>query len=420
MDFNKNRYMWITAICIILVSLLVIVVHKNDLMLGSLSKLDNDDVRYIRSGKHLLETGQLIYYNPTTSLSAFIMPGLSLIIAGIMWIFGTGDIGMFAFRMFQVILTAASAIFVYKITEYIAGTKTAKIAITCIALYVPIYYVADLFLTEAFFTFTLTGMTYQCLLALNKNRGRDYVWLGLWIAAAVYFRPTAALFPLTIGIIWLFQRRGIVYMIKNTLILSVTIVICLSPWWIRNYQVFHEFIPLTNSSANPYLLGMLIFEQEPADFIKHYPDLYNAWSHGTEEEQKALANKIFAFQIKHHPISFISWLLFGKLIRLIIIPFYWTPVLGIPYVAAGAVHLILLYFGVAGVISLVKKRNRNGMILCAVMAYFIVVYLPFFTFERYFYPTMFLLISAAALGVQQYGPPLRDKWNRRFNRKTAA
>ncbi|RUT35665.1 glycosyltransferase family 39 protein [Paenibacillus zeisoli] len=401
---EKKRDSFVFWVCcgVFAVSILTIFIHQNSLLLGSLGKLDNDDVRYLRSGQYLLEHGKLIYYNPVTTLSAFIMPGLPVLIAGIMKVFGTGDAGIYAFRIFQALLTTASIGLIYLIANRLFGLRTAKIAVVLAAAYVPIYYAGDLILTETCFTFFLLLLSYVFLIALSKNRKRDYVLLGLVIAAAIYFRPTAAMLPLIIGMTWLFRREKLKLILRNTILLGLTLIICLSPWWIRNYQVFHQFIPLTNSSANPLLLGMLINGEEPQDFIRDHEQIYQTYRHGSEEQQKELAMMIFKYQITHHPFIFGAWLIFGKLIRLIIVPFYWAPILGIPYWLAALQHVIYLIFSIAGIWKMLRHRTSAYYGFLSILAYFVVIYLPFITMERYFYPTMLLMMIPLAHFMEQW------------------
>ena len=71
---------------------------------------------------------------------------------------------------------------------------------------------------------------------------------GAFIAAAIYCRSEFALFALLIFISVLLKKQ-----IKSALLFIVTIIMFLLPWTIRNYQVFHKFIPLTtNSGFNLY------------------------------------------------------------------------------------------------------------------------------------------------------------------------
>ncbi|MBP1999639.1 4-amino-4-deoxy-L-arabinose transferase-like glycosyltransferase [Paenibacillus shirakamiensis] len=399
---NIRRDKWVIRVClgVFIVGVLIAWIHQNSLLLGTLDKLDNDDVRYIRSGQQLLETGRLIYYNPTSTLTAFIMPGLPVLLAGIMKLFGTGDTGVQAYRVFQALLTSCSVAMVYFIARQLYNQRIARISLILIAAYMPIYYVGNLVLTETCFTFTMLLFTYSLVVAEARQWKRDYVYVGLALAAAIYFRPTAALLPLTIGLMWLIRRVPFKIMCRHALILGVTVVICLSPWWIRNAQVFHEFIPLTNSSANPFLLGMLINEHEPSDFIRDHAQIYESYRHGSEAQQKELAMMIFKYQFLNHPIIFGLWIVFGKLLRLIIIPFYWAPVLGIPIWLVVLQHGVYLIASIAGLWTMVRQRKLAFLAFFGVLTYFIAVYLPFITMERYFYPTMWLMMIPLAVFVE--------------------
>jgi len=51
-------------------------------------------------------------------------------------------------------------------------------------------------------------------------------------------------------------------MIKLGTVMFLAFVAVVSPWWIRNYREYGEFIPLAASSGNPLLQGTYVnYEQ---------------------------------------------------------------------------------------------------------------------------------------------------------------
>lgn len=74
----------------------------------------------------------------------------------------------------------------------------------------------------------------------------DLVLAGLFTAAAVYCRPDWLLFvpfAVILGIIlspWNFKA-----IFRSGLIVSIVLVLCMVPWWYRNYTITQRFIPTT-------------------------------------------------------------------------------------------------------------------------------------------------------------------------------
>ena len=88
---GESKKMKISVVAILIIFLAtcigVSLYYGNDLLLGSLEKMDNDDVKYLRSANTLLETGKLTYGDPEKS-TVFIMPGIVFVLAPFVKIFG--------------------------------------------------------------------------------------------------------------------------------------------------------------------------------------------------------------------------------------------------------------------------------------------------------------------------------------------
>ena len=60
----------------------------------------------------------------------------------------------------------------------------------------------------------------------------------------------------------------VVEMVKLGSIMFIMFGVIMSPWWIRNYLEYGEFIPLAASSGNPFLQGTYInYEQTPENVV---------------------------------------------------------------------------------------------------------------------------------------------------------
>src|ERR1700730_18537182 len=106
---SRRTKLWLAIMMafVLVVSLGVVLFYGDHFLLGSYEKLNNDDVKYVNSAKILLNNHTLAY-NSGKSPSAFIMPGVPLILSGLMLIFGQNDAAVMAYRVLQAMLQAGS------------------------------------------------------------------------------------------------------------------------------------------------------------------------------------------------------------------------------------------------------------------------------------------------------------------------
>lgn len=395
---KKYRNLLLLAILIILIiSIFEALKNNNYFLLGSLKKLNNDDVRYINTAKILLEKHQLYYYNVRT---CFIMPLFPLFLSGIMWIFGTGDGGLTAIRITQCIMQGISLYFVYLIAREIFNKRIAIITAFLFALYLPEIVAPNLILTEVLFQFLFIPMFYFSLIAIKENKLIYYIITSVLWALACLTRPNAAVFPLFIIIFWLINKYKWRDIIKYMFIAATIFIIFFAGWWIRNYNLKGKFILFTDSSANPKLLGALIFNQPPS-FANEIPTKYgmikfenNIYTSNTQQTE--LANYIIKKGFETNFLKYLAWYTVGKTFMLYMLPYYWKSILHINYVIMLIIQVIYIILSILGIINLIKKKDRNGIMLLVLLAITTVVYWPFFACSRYAFPSMFIILILVA------------------------
>lgn len=390
----------ITCFIFFLINIFSIIKYGNSTLLGSLSKPNNDDVKFIRSAWTLVATGQYIYHNPGIS-TVFMMPGVPFSLAFFVILFGKFG-GITAYRVFQASIQTGSLYLVFLIARRIFNSKVGVVAVIINALCISDYWVTNLILTESLFKFFVLLTVYFSIYAIEEKQTKYYTFGGIVWALGTYFRPTIAMFPIIILIMWILKKYSIREMLKYGTIVAAIFCLMLSPWWIRNYTVFHTFIPLTSATGNPMLQGTYInYDQstKKTDGL-NYAQFKET---GKEYENNLVDIEISKYRLKNlvpkHPLEFLLWYTVGKTYYQIKTPFLWTAFLGVPIVLACLWHYLILIFGVLGVVIfyLNKNRNKTGTIAFLMIVYFVVVYLPFYTFPRYFYPAIpFLIIFAAS------------------------
>ena len=137
---------------------------------------------------------------------------------------------------------------VYKIGRRVANEETGLVAAGLAAVYGYFIYYNVALMTETFFMM-LVLLTLYLALELKENPTLiRWVGLGLSLGLAILLRQTVLLF-VPVLLCWLYlelRTRGIRWW--NFALPIVIIVLFVTPWTLRNYRVYHEFL-LLNSNA---------------------------------------------------------------------------------------------------------------------------------------------------------------------------
>lgn len=399
---NENKRIRISLYAIMalffIISLYAVLRYGDSCLLGSIAKADNDDVKYIRSAWTFMDTGSLTYHK-TNEPTVYIMPGITLVLAFLMTIFGKIS-GIAAFRIFQVILQTLSIYLLFLIGKKVLNSRIALFACVIDFFSITEYYAATLILTETIFKFLLLLLIYLSITAIEEKNVLYYTLGGLIWGIACLFRPTIAAYPAVILVMWLIRKYKFRDMVKFTIVAFLSFCVVMSPWWIRNGIVFDEFIPLTLSSGNPFLQGTYLNYDQTKDYTP-----YNPGRTAIETNQNEMNTGLYRLKTYGaiHPLRYIVWYTFGKSRHLWCAPFYWKEILGVRAFQAVCFHWAVLISAAFGTILLFINRKMVSMelIIPLVIGYFHLIYLPYFTFSRYAFPIMPLVGILSAYGIDR-------------------
>lgn len=404
----KGEKTWIKILLLVIISFTVtisviaVLKYNNYYLLGSIEKMDNDDVKYIRSAWTLIKQGIFTYNNPQNP-TVFIMPGHTILLAGFMKLFGLGQGGIEAFRIFQSVLQGISIYLLFLTGRKCFNSKVAILACLMNALYVPEYFSVGTILTEIEFKVLFQLLIYITICAVQAKSSKYYITGGIIWGISCLFRPTAALYPIVVFVLWIVYRYSFKEMIKYTAAALVAFSIVMSPWWTRNYITFNRFIPMTLSSGNPFLQGTYINYDQTVNYTPYSADLDEIQTNNIEMETgKLRLNKYFW----ESPLKYIYWYTIGKAWRLWNAPFYWKEILNISTFSVEIIHYIVLGLGLLGLI-MTRVYKKTGWIFIALpIGYITAAYLPFYTFSRYAYPVIPMVILFGSFGIYT----LLGKW----------
>ncbi|MCL1852348.1 MAG: glycosyltransferase family 39 protein [Peptococcaceae bacterium] len=427
---RADAFLIVVLIVFICAQIAVVFMYGDSYYLGDFAEMDNDDVKYVRSGLKLVEDFKLYYRNADYEgdmASVFVMPGYPLFLAFFLKLFGAVGLSvpltaesvagaLLAVRLVQGLLQVGVILLLYRIGMKFFSVWVARLAIIFYVLYIPNLETPLLILTETVFTFFFVVLLWLSLEAVASKRLRYYVGAGVVLGMAVMIRPTVLLFPLVILLIWLLKKIPVRDMLKYALVVGCIVVAMLAPWWIRNAVEFDRFIPLTLSSGNPFMQGAFIKYDfsEMSQYLVDFPP--DTDSLVTDQAEMAAGKKRLRDSWQARPLATVCWYTWGKFAELWRFPFY-TRLLGqgifrVSFNVVTIFHWLLLGLACLGaVVNCLKGEvnRRLKLLLPASAIYMAIVYLPYFTCARYAYPLMPIVLLLAACGVCGVARRLRSR-----------
>ncbi|HNW42948.1 MAG TPA: glycosyltransferase family 39 protein [Elusimicrobiales bacterium] len=165
-------------------------------------------------------------------------PGYPFFLAGIFYVFGESNA---AVKIVQCLLSSLTPVLVYLIGLKLAARRVAVAAGFYAAIYFGLLIEPARYMSEATFTFLLT-LTVFLFLRIREKRSAA-IAAGIALALLVLTRPVGIV-TLPLFVVWLylvFDRRTF---IRVTLTGAAACALTMAPWWIRNYRVYHAFVPV--------------------------------------------------------------------------------------------------------------------------------------------------------------------------------
>ena len=247
-------------------------------------------------------SGYLIYGYP----SAYEPIGYSMFLALLFKIFGTN---ILIGKVANLFLASISLIFIYLIAK-ISFKKELFALISMLLLAVlPLHIMyTSVLSTEIIFTTFLLAVTY--LIMLPKSKMWKYIVLGVLLGLSSLIKPYMMVFQFAIFTLELIEIKNVKRCLAHFLLITVFMVITISPWTIRNYSLFHKLIPISTNGGynlyvnnNPYANGSwqdpFKIPESPLLSYKHISDDF--WDEVKVDE----AGKKYAFKwIVHNPADF--------------------------------------------------------------------------------------------------------------------
>lgn len=382
----KNKVHLILGVIILIsfiIELVLILKYQNRLTLSS------DDLNYVKSAVVLIKRGIYTFHN-LNEPTVFVTPTYPFFIALIFKVFGYGLRGIQAVRIIQAVFSCVTILLTYLIAKELFNEKVGLLASFFVAFYIPNIITVGFVLTETLFTMLLCLLIYSSLLIAKRPNKARFALLGVLWAVITLCRPTIALYPVMLFIYLFWEKRlKVVEMVKLGSIMFIMFAVIMSPWWIRNYLEYGEFIPLAASSGNPFLQGTYInYEQTPENVV-YYKLGKNAFETNETEVEVAKIRikqgfkKDFWRYLKWYTIDK-AWLLWGTV-------FYWKQFFGISSNFVILNHYFLIFSSILGILILLFKSLKRYSLIIMLLLYYTAVHCVYMAFDRYAFPLIPLI-----------------------------
>jgi hypothetical protein len=333
-------------------------------------------------------------------------PGLAVALAGIWEI--TPSMRYIYLQAFQLVVDSAMVFLVYYLAHKLFRRRSiGLVAATLYALYLPAILLARIPIGDAWAGwFTIGAVVLVVKWHEDTQRMRWLLFLGLLLGISSYFRPNLALLPVGFALAllpWLGWKASVRLVVVPFLIVAVMLI----PWTVRNYDIFHTFVPVRTSLGWTLWGGLGEVQNNfgatgaDPDTIRTVLRVHPTYIIGSPKFDHILLDKALAV-IESHPVFYLK-LVARRILEATVLP---TPT-GRTTASSGlgkiAVWAEPLLFVVALVSAVVLWRRqpilRWGLaVLAATAITTMVPYVILHIEARYLVATGFVYLILAATG----------------------
>ena len=173
-----------------------------------------------------------------------------------------------------VIVGVLQPLFTYRLGSRLFGRKVGLVSAAIAACYAYFIYYSAALVTEGLFIVAILWALDAALRLADAGPAEGgraglggWLELGAALAAAVLLRQVVVLVvPLVVAWVWWrawtpkVRRAGGVrpcasWLARGSAATSLVIILCVAPWTIRNWAVFHEFVPLNTNAGFAFYWG---------------------------------------------------------------------------------------------------------------------------------------------------------------------
>jgi 4-amino-4-deoxy-L-arabinose transferase-like glycosyltransferase len=345
------------------------------------------------------------YVNEAGAATAWRPPGYPMFLAGIYFVFGPN---VWAATVVQALLGAVTALLLVVLGWLLIGPREAIVAGFITAVYPSVVWVSRLLLSENLAVFLLLASLCVALVLVRSTRICWAAALGILLGFSVLVRGSNLLFALVVaaGIVIALAKRSINWkrIASIGILTAMGFVLTLLPWMIRNYRVFHAFVPVATQEGiglyasywPPVRNGKLIWGTLPG---AEDPVVATAAQIGDEVSASRYLRQETLRRLRERPVYFFR-LIPAKLISLFA-PFDWEM---FPH-AEGRTrsvnygYLLIILPGLFGFIAFWRERKPDTWLLWVLPVVVLIQAIVFYGSPRFRLPAELIALLWAGAGL---------------------
>jgi 4-amino-4-deoxy-L-arabinose transferase-like glycosyltransferase len=307
-------------------------------------------------------------------------------------------------RLVDILYGTASLVLIFLIGRRMFSERVGLMAATALAVWPAALVLTGSLLTETLYVMLELLFVWLCLRTSDRPTAARFALAGLCAGVATLTRPNLLLLlpllPFWSAVVFRGDRRALV---KSLAVPAVALAV-IAPWSVRNYLVFHKFIPVSTLSGISLLIGNNDLVLEYPDQIGYYLDDsipgFQEQAQGLNEaDRDELALQMAKTWLMEHrdQWGFLAW---SKLKR------FWSPFLHQPSRLArwsmllswGPVLPLALPALAATFWGFTRKKDVAlivHMLILSAMAGYLIVYV--FPRYRFSIEPFFILLAAATV-----------------------
>jgi 4-amino-4-deoxy-L-arabinose transferase-like glycosyltransferase len=247
---SKSRLLVIIFVAAFLLRLLAVVALR-DIHAGPTRAFGADGIEFNELAYQVaLGHGYELQPGHPTSFRA---PGFPLFLAGVYFLAGQNY--PLTYVVFC-LLGAAACVLTYLVALEMTGPKMALLAAALAATYINAIYFAVVFASESLYLVCFGLSLWLFLRYLKNGSSWELLICALSLGWGILTRPFALLLLPLFGCVLLWNMwKSRRFRFGQAVMLAVIPLAVVAPWTFRNYEVFHQFVPVANNGGSGIYQG---------------------------------------------------------------------------------------------------------------------------------------------------------------------
>ncbi|MFC2102928.1 hypothetical protein ACFLSS_00700 [Bacteroidota bacterium] len=209
----------------------------------------------ISDSKHLIDNANLLYetgsyINSSGNLTAFWPVGLP---AYLVYLKSVSPDFILTAKLINILISTGLIVICYFIFKNYLKLPALNIFLIIFTFFPNNLLSSNIILTDYPFTFFLWLSVLLILVMNKKSTVAASVLLGITFACGSYLRPAGIILPFIFVGILFFKKYPTSRM--NSLIMLTVFLLIMLPWGIRNFNIFHSFVPVSTNGGYIFLMG---------------------------------------------------------------------------------------------------------------------------------------------------------------------